>query len=74
MEQMTEGQIAHKSMELRKQGKVEEARSLLRTIPVLPAHALAIKHLEGEAGVRRLLTGGYNLSEVEAAFGKDWFK
>jgi hypothetical protein len=73
MELTGEAAIAHRALELRNQGKVDESRALLRTIPLSPAIAESIKHLEGAAGVKRLLTGGYNLSEVEAAFGKDWF-
>jgi hypothetical protein len=60
-------------MELRMQGKIDEARALLRQIPIAPYIAMGVKHLEGEAGVKRLLTGGYNLSEVEAKYGKEWY-
>jgi hypothetical protein len=65
--------IAHKSMELRKQGKVEEARALLKTIPLSPGVAWSIKRLDGITGLQELRDEGYNLTAVEAQFGKDWF-
>ncbi|MDR0910348.1 MAG: hypothetical protein LBM77_11355 [Spirochaetaceae bacterium] len=64
-------QIAHESMELRMQGKVEEAREMLKLIPISPGVAYAIKRREG---LDALLSRGYNLSEVEAKFGKEWLQ
>jgi hypothetical protein len=72
IEKMSEAQIAHKSMELRKQGKVDEARALLKTIPVWPGVAWAIKRREGIAGLQDLRDQGYDLTEVEAKFGREW--
>jgi hypothetical protein len=64
-------QIAHEALELRMQGKVEESRAMLKLIPISPGVAYAIKRREG---LDALLARGYNLSEVEAKFGKEWLQ
>jgi hypothetical protein len=65
-------EIAHESMELRMQGKVEEARAMLRLIPVYPPMAWAVKRREGPAGIQQLIDLGYDMSRVEAQYGKEW--
>ena len=57
------------SIELKKQGKLEEAEKLERQIPMPPWLAkFAKKHL----GSDYLIEYGWNLSEAEAEFGSDW--
>jgi hypothetical protein len=69
---MTESQIAHKANELFRQGKDDEAREMLKMIPIAPGVAWGIKRLDGVAGLQELIAEGYDMSEVEARFGKDW--
>jgi len=61
--------IVCKSAELRKAGDEEGASRLLRTIPMPPYLAKVAKE---KIGVDFLINGDWNLSEVEAEFGKDW--
>ena len=58
------------ALELRKQGKIEEAEKMEREmIPMSPYMAKwAKKHL----GANWLINGGWNLSEAEAEFGPGW--
>jgi hypothetical protein len=58
-----------KSIELEKQGKTEEALRLRRSIPMSPWLAEWYKKY---VGVEPLIAGGWNLSEAEVAFGRDW--
>jgi hypothetical protein len=55
--------------ELKKQGKLEEADRLERSIPIEPWLAAWGKE---RMGADFLINGGWNLSEAEAAFGRDW--
>jgi hypothetical protein len=58
--------IGMKSVELRKQGKTEEADELMkREIPMPPYLA---KFAKEKMGVDFLLNGGWNLSEAERAY------
>ena len=58
-----------KSIELKQQGKFEEADRLERSIPVEPWLAEWGKKY---MGADFLINGGWNLSEAEEAFGHDW--
>jgi hypothetical protein len=69
MEKMTEGQIVRKAMELRRQGRDDEATALMLKIPLYPPVAKAIKKLQG---LDVLLSTGWDLSEVEARYGKEF--
>jgi len=62
--------IFRRSMALEKEGKLEEAEAVWRTIP-LPAYLAKVVKDKWQAG-DWLKTSGWNLSEAEAAFGKDW--
>jgi len=62
-------QLGVKAIELKKQGKTEEAWKLGHKIPLAPYLAKFIKdHLGSEA----LLSMGWNLSEAEAEYGSSW--
>ncbi|GHU75228.1 hypothetical protein FACS189461_1070 [Spirochaetia bacterium] len=61
--------ILNRAIELRKQGKEEEAMCLTKTIPLEPWLA---KHLKDCVGVDYLRQSGWNLSAAEAEYGQDW--
>jgi hypothetical protein len=61
--------IGMQSIELKKQGKFEEAERLHKQIPIPPYMA---KFIKDYLGLKVLLEGGWNLSEVEAEYGSDW--
>jgi len=61
--------IGCKAAELRRAGDKEGARRLLRTAPLPPYLAKVIKE---KVGLDVLLSTGWNMSEVEAEFGKEW--
>lgn len=61
--------IGVKAAELRDAGKDSEALALEKTIPMPPFLAKIMKE---KVGADYLITSGWNLSEAEAAFGKDW--
>ena len=61
--------IMMKVFDLQEQGKEAEAHALQATIPLPPFLAKIAKE---KSGVDFLIKAGYNLSEAEAAFGKDW--
>ena len=61
--------IGCKAAELRRSGDKEGARRLLRTAPLPPYLAKVIKE---KVGLDVLLSTGWNMSEVEAEFGKEW--
>lgn len=60
---------AVKSIELKKAGKLEEAEALMKSLPLPPYLAKAAKEA---FGAEALLATGYDLSEAEAEYGKDW--
>jgi len=62
-------QLGVKSIELRKEGKFDEAKYAERKIPLAPYLA---KFLKDHLGVDALLNGGWNLSEAEAEYGPNW--
>jgi hypothetical protein len=54
---------------LRKAGKVDEARALEKTVPMVPFLAKFAK----EHGLTDfLIESQWNMAEAEAAFGQDW--
>ena len=62
-------QLGMKSIELEKQGKLEEAERVHKQIPLAPYLA---KFLNDHLGAEALLQGGWNLSEAEAEYGTGW--
>jgi len=61
--------IGCKVAELWKAGDKEGADRLTKTIPLPPYLAKVIKE---KVSLDVLLNGGWNLSEVEAEFGRSW--
>ena len=61
--------IGMKAIELEKQGKLEEAQKLERSIPLPPYLA---KWAKKRLGAEFLIENGWNLSEAEAEYGSDW--
>jgi len=61
--------IACRSVALRQAGDEEGASRLLRTMPMPPYLAKVYKE---KVGVKELIESGWNLSEAEAEFGKNW--
>ncbi|GHT22472.1 hypothetical protein FACS1894199_14010 [Bacteroidia bacterium] len=57
------------SIELEKAGQPEEARRVRVQVPLSPDLA---KWWKEKMGVEALLQQGYNLSDAEAEYGKDW--
>jgi hypothetical protein len=62
-------QIGMKSIELKKQGKLEEADKVKKQIPLPPYLA---KFYKDHLGLDALLRSGWNLSEAAAEYGSDW--
>ena len=58
-----------KVIELKKQGKFEEAERLDKTMPVPPYMA---KFIKDHVGLDALLSMGRNLSEAEAEYGPEF--
>ena len=61
--------ISCRSVELGKAGDEEGASRLIRSIPMPPYLAKVYKE---KVGVKELIESGWNLSEAEAEFGKNW--
>jgi len=61
--------ISLKAGELRRAGDIEGSSRLLRSAPMPPYLAKIYKE---KVGVKELIESGWNLSEAEAEFGKDW--
>jgi hypothetical protein len=61
--------IACKAAELSNSGDEEGYSRLIRSIPMPPYLAKIYKE---KVGVEEFMESGWNLSEAEAAFGKDW--
>jgi len=61
--------ISCKAAELRQAGDEEGASRLLRTAPMPPYLAKVFKE---KVGADFLINNGFNLSEAEAEFGRDW--
>jgi hypothetical protein len=62
-------QIGMKSIELKKQGKLEEADKVKKQIPLPPYLA---KFYKDHLGLDALLQSGWNLSEAAVEYGSDW--
>jgi hypothetical protein len=72
MEQMTLKEklaIIVKSVELKEAGQFEEADRVRRQVPLSPYLA---KFAKEKIGPEFLIQAGFNLSEAEAEYGKDW--
>ena len=61
--------ISNKALDLLDAGDKEGYSRLIRTAPMPPYIAKVIKE---KVGLDFLLTGGWNLSEVEEEFGSSW--
>jgi len=61
--------ISNRAFSMIEAGNEEEGRRLLRTAPMPPYLAQVAKKT---MGADFLIQGGYNLSEAEAKFGKNW--
>jgi hypothetical protein len=70
--QMTEDEkidILMEVVRLKNEGKETESDELFKTYPLEPDMAQIFKDVYGS---EFLIEGGYNLSEAEAKFGKEW--
>jgi hypothetical protein len=61
--------IGVQAVELRKQGKHDEADAMMKRIPVTPYLAKAAKETFGPDFLRQ---GGWDLSEANEEYGPDW--
>jgi hypothetical protein len=61
--------IILKSIELEKQGKIEEAEHIHKQLPLPPYLA---KWAKKRMGASFLINQGFNLTEAEAEYGPDW--
>jgi hypothetical protein len=61
--------IRRQSLELEKQGKIEESIRVHKQIPLPPYMAKFVKE---KIGADCLINGGWNLSEAEDKYGPDW--
>ncbi|MDR2868873.1 MAG: hypothetical protein LBV04_00295 [Deferribacteraceae bacterium] len=62
-------EMALRSVALDKEGKHDEAMQLMKEIPLPPYLAKAVKDAFGADALGR---AGFDLSEAEAEYGKDW--
>ncbi len=60
---------SNKAFTLLEAGDKEGYSRLIRSIPMPPYLAKIYKE---KVGIEPLINGGWNLSEAEAEFGKDW--
>ncbi|GHT98789.1 hypothetical protein FACS1894142_5580 [Spirochaetia bacterium] len=60
-------EIGLKTIELEKQGKIEEAERLTKTMPPFMA-----KLIKDHIGLDTLLSLGWNMAEVEAEYGPEY--
>jgi hypothetical protein len=63
-------EVLRKVDEYREAGNAAEAQRI--TLEELPMPPYLAKFVKEFYGMEVLLTGGYNLSEVEAEYGADW--
>jgi hypothetical protein len=61
--------IVYEAVKLFDEGKDEEAWQVFKSVPLLPKMAKIFKEVYGP---NFLIECGYNLLEVEEAYGKDW--
>jgi hypothetical protein len=64
--------IIIKAMELKKQGKLEESKRMMKQIPLPAFLAKFARDYREYFGDDFLEKYGWNLSEAEAEFGSDW--
>jgi hypothetical protein len=64
--------IVRASLEVKRAGNPIEAKRLLRTVPVSPGFAKGIKDTGGKKLVLLMAADGFDFSEAEAVYGKDW--
>ncbi|MDR3301374.1 MAG: hypothetical protein LBT01_02425 [Spirochaetaceae bacterium] len=64
-------EIGVRAAELREAGKVAESRELALSVPMPPWMAKVFKE-KVSWGRDFLKNSGWNMAEVEAAYGKDW--
>jgi hypothetical protein len=62
-------EIIQKSLEADERGDHDESVRLIQQMPLAPHLARAAKKIWGK---EYLLQSGFDLSEAEAAYGKDW--
>jgi hypothetical protein len=62
-------QLGVKAIELKEQGKLEEAKKIRQQIPMPPYLA---KFAKDHLGPDFLIQYGWNLTEAEAEYGPDW--
>jgi len=63
------GRILVAIYEARKRGDSKEATRLSRQLPLAPQLAIALKE---NIGAEAIIEGGYNLVDVENAYGENW--
>ncbi len=63
--------LGYKWMELREQGKFEEAEKVRLEIPLIPGIANNYKE---QYGIKALIESGVNLSEAVKYYGKEWLE
>lgn len=63
--------LGYKWMELREQGKFEEAEKVRLEIPLIPGIANNYKE---QYGIKALIESGINLSEAVKYYGKEWLE
>lgn len=61
--------IIEQSQAARAAGNYEEGMRIAKRLPIAPHLAKAAKEIWGK---KFLVEGGYDLSEAEVAYGKDW--
>ena len=61
--------ISNRSIALKKAGDIEGSDRLMKSIPLTPYLAKIAKE---KVGTDYLVNSGWNLSEAEAEFGKNW--
>ena len=61
--------VGMQAIELKKQGKFEEALELEKSIPLPPFLA---KWAKKRLGAEFLIENGWNLAEADAEYGADW--
>lgn len=63
--------LGHKWLELKEQGKHEEAEKVRLEIPLIPGIANNYKE---QYGIKALIESGINLSEAVKYYGKEWLE
>jgi hypothetical protein len=63
--------LGYKWLELKEQGKFEEAEKIRLEIPLIPGIANNYKE---RFGIENLIATGINLSEAVKYYGKEWLK